>query len=60
MNNDFNNSGEMDTNSIGLALISTAGYIISMLTLSQVAMWATILAALSTFAYNIWKIIKNK
>lgn len=50
----------MDTNSIGLALISGAGYVISMVTLSQVAMWGTILAALSTCAYNIWKIIKNK
>lgn len=59
MDNNFN-SGEMDGNSIGLALISGLSYCVSVVTLSQVAMWATILAALSTCAYNIWKIIKNK
>ena len=51
---------EMDGHSIGLAAITFLSFVLSQITLSQVAIVATILAGLSTTAYNIYKIIKKK
>jgi hypothetical protein len=49
-----------DYNSLGLTSLTLFAYIISAVSLSTVAMVVAICAGISTIAYNIYRMIKNK